>query len=48
MKIVHGCIVLLLVALLLGACTMKRESHGVRVICPACGTDFDALYYKRY
>lgn len=48
MNLARGFIVLLLVGSLLNACTTKPEKEGARVICPACGTDFGAIYHKRF
>ncbi len=48
MGMVRVYVVLLLVALLLSACIPRAGKDGARIHCPACGTEFDALYQKRY
>lgn len=49
--IVRSLFLLLFVAVFAGcaASSAQKEDQGkVKVHCPACDTDFDALFHKRY
>lgn len=48
MSMVRVYILLLLAVLLVSACTTGAGKDRARILCPACGTEFDALYQKRY
>lgn len=48
MLIVRGLIAGLVLVMLLAACVPASDTGKARVHCPACGTDFDALYQKRF
>ncbi len=39
------CLVLIAV---LSSCVTAPEKERGKVICPACGTEFDAIYQKRF
>lgn len=41
-------LLVLLAVAILTSCAKKPEDKKVKVICPACGTDFDALFYKKF
>ncbi len=38
----------LFVVTLLAACATTPEQEKVKVLCPACGTDFDALFHTNF
>ncbi len=48
MSMIRVYFLLLLLVLLLSACIPRAGKDGARIHCPACGTEFDALYQKRY
>lgn len=48
MPIIRGFVVGLVMAALLAACVPAPDKGNAKVHCPACGTDFDALYQKRF
>ncbi len=45
--LLKGLLILIAVAMLT-ACATTPESNGPKVHCPACNTDFDAFYHKRF
>ncbi|MDT8442302.1 MAG: hypothetical protein RQ723_11655 [Desulfuromonadales bacterium] len=51
MRIIARSLSLLLMVVLLSGCAVfsgKQEQEPAKVHCPACETDFDALFFKRY
>lgn len=48
MRTIRGLILGLFLTMFLTACVAAPEKERARVYCPACGTDFDALYQKRF
>lgn len=48
MSIIRGFAVVLFPAILLTACVTTPGKERAKVHCPACGTDFDAFYQKRF
>ena len=48
MDIFRAFVTALCLAILLTACVNKPEKERPRVNCPACGSEFDALYQKRF
>jgi hypothetical protein len=48
MHIIHGFVVALVLAMLLAACIPASEQGKAKVYCPACGTEFDAIFQKRF
>ncbi len=38
----------LVLAMFLSACVTAPSDEKAKVKCPACGTDFDALFQKRF
>ncbi|MCK4507358.1 MAG: hypothetical protein KAU27_02380 [Desulfuromonadales bacterium] len=45
MHLFHNLLLVLFTIVLLTACATNLEKDKVKVHCPACGTDFDALYH---
>lgn len=45
MKLFRNALLALIVVALLTACATTPGKDKRRVICPGCGTDFDALYH---
>ena len=48
MRLFRDVFLILLLAVMLTACATTPENNQPKVHCPACGTDFDALYQKRF
>lgn len=48
MRIICGLGVALVLLMLLSACVSAPEKERAKIHCPACGTDFDAFYQKRF
>lgn len=48
MHIIRSFMVGLVLAMLLAACIPAPDKDKAKVYCPACGTEFDALYQKRF
>ena len=48
MCIIRGFLLVLSLVVLLTACVAAPEKEKAKVHCPECGTDFDALYQKRF
>lgn len=45
MSLFRNLLLILTIFTLLAACATTPEKEKVKVQCPACGTDFDALYH---
>ena len=45
MPLFRNVLLALVVVALLTACATHPGERKAKVICPACGTDFDALYH---
>ena len=45
MLLIRNALLALVIVALLTACATTPGEHKAKVICPACGTDFDALYH---
>ncbi len=41
-------LLVLFVVVLLTACAKNPGKDKVRVVCPACGTDFEALFHTNF
>lgn len=48
MHAIRGLVLCLFLAMFLTACVAASEKGKAKVHCPACGTEFDALYQKRF
>lgn len=48
MRIIRGLVLVLVLVMLFAACVPAPDKERAKVHCPACGTDFDALYQKRF
>lgn len=48
MIIIRGFVVVLVFSLLLTSCINGVSEKKSRVECPACGSELDALYQKRF
>ncbi len=48
MDTIRGLVLCLFLAMFLTACVPASEKGKAKVHCPACGTDFDALYQTRF
>lgn len=48
MRAIRGLVLCLLLAMFLVSCVPASEKDKAKVHCPACGTDFDALYQTRF
>jgi hypothetical protein len=48
MRIIRGLVLVFLLVMLFAACVSAPDKERAKVHCPACGTDFDALYQKRF
>ena len=48
MHIIRGFMAGLVLAMLLAACVPSPEQGKAKVYCPACGTEFDAIFQKRF
>ncbi|MGK2905561.1 MAG: hypothetical protein ACSLFH_04345 [Desulfuromonadales bacterium] len=48
MRIIRDFVMVLVLAMLFAACVPAPDKERAKVHCPACGTDFDALYQKRF
>ena len=48
MTIIRDFLLVLSLVVLLTACVASPDKERAKVHCPACGTDFDALYQKRF
>ncbi len=48
MRTIGGLVLCLFLAMLFTACVSAPEKDKAKVHCPACGTDFDALYQTRF
>lgn len=41
-------LIMLLLVAGLSACTTKSKEPRAKVLCPACGTEFEALFQKSF
>ena len=48
MHLFRNVLLVLFTVALLTACATTPEKDKVKVQCPACGTDFDALYHINF
>jgi hypothetical protein len=48
MHVIFRFVVGLVLAMLLSACVPAPEQGKAKVYCPACGTEFDAIFQKRF
>ena len=48
MWIIRLFVVSLLLSVLMTACVTRQDNRRGKVLCPACGTEFDALFEKRF
>lgn len=48
MDLFRKVLLILFAVTLLSACATTPEQEKVRVLCPACGTELDALYHKSF
>ena len=48
MHLFRNVLLVLFTVALLTACATTPEKDKVKVLCPACGTDFDALYHINF
>ncbi len=48
MTIIRGLLLIISLVVLLTACVATSDKERAKVHCPACGTDFDAFYQKRF
>jgi ABC-type oligopeptide transport system substrate-binding subunit len=48
MQIFRLFIVALALIVLVTACATSRDKERGQIYCPACGTEFDALFEKRF
>ena len=48
MRLFRNLLLVLFAIALSAACTPLPEKEKAKVICPACGTDFDALYHSHF
>ncbi len=48
MRTIRGLVLGFFLAMVLNACVAAPEKEQARVYCPACGTELDALYQKRF
>ena len=48
MPLFRNTLLALIVVALLIACAPLPEQEKAKVLCPACGTEFDALYHKHF
>jgi len=48
MHAIRGLVLCLFLAMSLSSCVAASEKEKPKVHCPACGTDFDALFQKRF
>lgn len=48
MHVIRGFVLGLLLAMFLTACVPASGEEKARVKCPACGSEFDALFQTRF
>lgn len=48
MKYFYLSVLYLILMISLVSCVSATEKEKGRVVCPACGNEFDALYQKRF
>lgn len=48
MQIIRFFVIGFVLAALLAACTTTPGQPRSKVLCPACGTEFDALFEQRF
>lgn len=48
MPIIRVFVVSLLLTVLVTACVTRQDNQRAKVLCPACGTEFDAFFEKRF
>ncbi len=48
MYVLRHSVLCLVIVCLLVSCVAAPEKERGKVLCPACGTEFDAIYQKRF